>query len=94
MMVWSVSKVVPAVLTVTVEVPVASAMEAWLTASDSVGGAWLIVTVCGVPTVFPPALAVISTVSLLSSSKSAVAVTVAVTEVEFAGSVSDFESMV
>ena len=80
--VWSLAKVVPPVLTVTVELPAASAMLSALTATDSVGAASssVMVTVCCAPMVTLLRLAVISTVSSTSSMVSCTAVTVAITE--------------
>ena len=80
--VWSVEKVVPPVLTVTVEAPAASAMAALFTETDSVGAASssVMVTVCCAPMVVVLCVAVISTVSFGSSMTSCTAVTVAVTE--------------
>ena len=89
-MVWSVAKDVAPVLTVTVEVPAASAMEAGATATDSVGASSssVMVTVAE-PMAVPPLPAETMTVSFGSSRVSCTAVTVAVTDVSPAVSVSE-----
>ena len=89
--VWLLEKVVPPVLTVTVEAPAASAMEALFTETDSVGAASssVMVTVCCAPMVVVLCVAVISTVSFGSSMTSCTALTVAITEVCPAVSVSE-----
>ena len=92
-MVWLVAKASLAV-TVSVDVPAASAMVVWLSDTDSVAALSLIVTVCCEPTVLVLCVAVISIVSESSSAVSADAVTVAVTEVSPAFSVSLSELMV
>ena len=88
-MVWSVAKVVPLTLTVSVEVPAASSMVALFTETDSVGAASSSVMVMARrgPMVLPSCEAVISTVSLGSSMMSCTAVTVAVVVVSPALSV-------
>ena len=91
-----VAKVVPLMLTVSVEAPAASAMVALFTDTANVGAASssVMVTVCCVPKSSLLCEAVISTVSSPSLMVSCTAVTVAVTEVDPAASVSDFESIV
>ena len=96
-MVWLAVKAEPLVLTVTVEVPPASAMRALFTDTDASAGAAsssVMVTVCCEPMVVLLCEAVISTVSASSSKASCTAVTVAVTEVEPAASVRLSELMV
>ena len=90
-MVWLVVKVEPLAVTVTVEVPAASAMVAGLALTVSIGApsSSVMVTVCCVPMVTLLCEAVISTVSASSSSRSSTAVTVAVTDISPASSVSD-----
>ena len=95
LMVCSVAKDVAPVLTVTVEVPAASAMEAGSTAIESVGASSssVMVTVAE-PMAVEPLLAETMTVSSGSSTVSCTAVTVVVTEVAPAASVSEVEAMV
>ena len=95
-MVCSAAKAVAPVLTVSVEAPAASAMVALFTDTDSDGAASssVMVTLSCEPMAAPLCEAVISTVSASSSMMSCTAVTVAVTEVDPAVSISDFVLMV
>ena len=94
-MAWLVAKVGPLpVLTVTVDVPAASAMAAWLTETDSAGSVSRMVTVCAVPTAAPATAALTTTVSLSSSPESLAAVMVVVTDLCPVASVNDSEPMV
>ena len=94
-MVWTLAKAVPPVPTVTVEVPAASAIMAGFTETVSTGVASssVMVTVAE-PMVLVPFEAVMMTVSASSSMMSCTAVTVVVTEVCPAASVSDSAPMV
>ena len=90
--VWSVEKA-EVLLTVSVELPAASAMVSGLTATDNVGAASVIVTVCCVPMVTLLCVALIRMVSSPSLTMSAVAVIVVVADVSPAVSVSDSDAM-
>ena len=94
-MVWTLAKAVPPVPTVTVEPPAASAIMAGFTETVSTGVASssVMVTVAE-PMVLVPFEAVMMTVSASSSMMSCTALTVVVTEVCPAASVSDSAPMV